>query len=66
MEKVRKRDRDADGGTELGHGKSRPRIGRAVFYTYGVLTCWFSGVFVLAGLTWIIHERAEFGLAGVA
>ncbi len=66
MEKVRKRDRDADGGTELGHGKSRPRIGRAVFYTYGVLTFWFSGVFVLAGLTVLTYAVVSLWLFGAA
>ncbi len=66
MEKLSKRDRDADGGTELGHGKSRPRIGRAVFYTYGVLTCWFSGVFVLAGLTVLTYAVVSLWLFGAA
>ena len=66
MEKVRKRDRDADGGTELGHGKSRPRIGRAVFYTYGVLTFWFSGVFVLAGLSVLTYAVVSLWLFGAA
>ncbi len=66
MGKVRKRDRDADAGTELGHGKSRPRIGRAVFYTYGVLTFWVSGAFVTAGLSTLAYAVVSLWLFGAA
>ncbi len=66
MGKVRKRDRDADGGTELGHGKSRPRIGRVVFYTYGFLTFWVSGAFVTAGLSVLAYAVVSLWLFGAA
>ena len=66
MDKVRKRDRDADGGTERGRGQSRPRMGRGVFYTYAVLTVWLSGVFVTAGLSVLAYAMVSLWLFGAA
>ncbi len=66
MDKVRKRDRDADGGTERGRGQSQPRMGRGVFYTYAVLTVWLSGVFVTAGLSVLAYAMVSLWLFGAA
>ncbi len=64
MGNVTKRDRDA--GTEPGQVKSRPRIGRGVFYTYGVLACWISGAFVTAGLSVLAYAVVSLWLFGAA